>query len=226
MRIEIIGGGVLKKVEAYKLIKSMIISDQLHAESPIDIRQLSTALEMSRTPIHKAFGQLEQEGYIKIVPQVGVYVHRPTWKEIKDRLLLCVAIDVFLAEQAAQNITELQLAELLTILEVMDQINLTPEQVEEKNKQFHSIVVRASNNTYAQKINKSNWDFLNYVNNSLDFFDDISRQESQAEHRMIYYAIASRDVHLTGKLVKHHLMRIVHKISEHYNGTEAKMMVR
>lgn len=216
----------MKKLEAYKLIKNMIISGQLQADSPIDIQQLSSVLAMSRTPIHKALGQLEQEGYIKIIPQVGVYIYRPTWKEIKDRLLLCVSIDVFLAEQAAQNITELQLAELLTLLGDMDQADLTPEQVDEKNKQFHSTIVRASNNTYAQKVNKTNWDFLNYVNSLLDFFDDSSRQESQVEHRMIYYAIASRNAQLTGKLVKHHLMRVVHKTLEHYKGVEEKMMLR
>ena len=61
---------------------------------------------ISRTPIHKALSKLEQEGFIKIIPQVGVFVKRPDRHGVIERLLVCANLDALMTRTAAYNLTE------------------------------------------------------------------------------------------------------------------------
>lgn len=206
----------MKEEQAYKHIKNMIVQGKFTMLEAISINQLAEQMNMSRTPVHKALAQLEREGYITITPQVGVFVRRPEPKEIHERLQLCVAIDVFLAEQAARSINELQLEELKEVLEKMEAPDLEAEKYEVLNVKFHTIICKAANNDFAFRTNKINWDYLNYVNVSEELFQGVNLEQSQAEHRMIYYALKDRDTKLTELLVKKHLMRVAQFIIEKY----------
>ena len=61
---------------------------------------------MSRTPVHKALVKLEQEGFLTIIPQVGVFVKSPDHEEVLERLLVCANLDALMTEQAAFNLNE------------------------------------------------------------------------------------------------------------------------
>ncbi|WKA53168.1 GntR family transcriptional regulator [Planococcus shixiaomingii] len=211
----------MKEEQAYKHIKNLIIQGKFTMKEAISINQLADQMDMSRTPVHRALAQLEREGYITITPQVGVFVRRPEHKEILERLQLCVAIDVFLAEQAARSITEFQLEELRGVLEKMENPELAAHLYEELNVKFHTIICRAANNDFAFRANKINWDYLNYVNISDELFKGGNREQSQAEHRMIYYALKDRDSKLTELLMKKHLMRVAQFIIEKYERINA-----
>ncbi|MDN7247066.1 GntR family transcriptional regulator [Planococcus sp. 1R117A] len=206
----------MKEEQAYKNIKNMIVQGRFTMQESISINELAAQMNMSRTPVHKALAQLEREGYITITPQVGVFVRRPDQKEIFDRLQLCVAIDVFLAEQAARSVSEFQLEELKEVLERMENPSLAADKYEALNVQFHTVICKAANNDFAFRSNKINWDYLNYVNISEELFQGGNREQSQAEHRMIYYALKDRDTKLTELLVRKHLMRVAQFITEKY----------
>ena len=206
----------MKEEQAYKQIKGMIIEREFSVNEAISINKLAEQLSMSRTPIQRALSQLEREGYITIMPQVGVFVRRPDPKEVEDRLLLCVQIDVFLAEQAANHINGLMLEELKILLDRMEENHLSAQEYEKLNVEFHTIICRAANNDYAFKTNKINWDYLNYVNVSEELFKGENREQSQAEHRMIYYALRDRDAKLAELVMKKHLSRIAQFIIGKY----------
>lgn len=211
----------MKEEQAYKTIKNMIVQGKFSMQESISINGLAEEMNMSRTPVHKALAQLEREGYITITPQVGVFVRRPEPKEIQDRLQLCVAIDVFLAEQASRSITELQLEELKKVLEAMEFPGVAADDYEALNVQFHTIICKAANNDFAFRTNKINWDYLNYVNISDELFQGGNREQSQAEHRMIYYALKDRDTKLTELLMRKHLLRVAQFITEKYKHVNA-----
>lgn len=206
----------MKEEQAYKQIKKMILDGKFSIKEAISINRLAEQMTMSRTPIHRALSRLEREGYITITPQVGVFVRRPDAREVHERLLLCVNIDVFLAEQAARSINELQLAELKKLLEEMEQPSIEPSDYDTLNKDFHTKICRAANNSYAFQTNKINWDYLNYVNATDTLFQGANREQSQAEHRMIYYALRDGDSKLTELLMKKHLMRVAQFIIGKY----------
>ena len=90
----------MKREKAYRYIKGLIIEGKWDVEMAINVNEIADELKMSRTPIHKALTQLEQEGFLTIIPQVGVFVKRPEHTEIFERLLVCANLDALLTEQA------------------------------------------------------------------------------------------------------------------------------
>ena len=206
----------MKREKAYKYIKKLIVEGRFSEKQAIDIHSLARELEMSRTPIHKALSQLEQEGYLTITPQVGVFVKRPNHKDVHERLLVCAALEILMAEQAALNRNEKQLMNLLQIVEKMDEHNLLAAEYEDLNIEFHTQIYKASGLDYAFSLNKVNWDYLNYVRMSDDIFVGKSRQQSQIEHWMIYYALRDQDIILARDVMQKHLHRVIRVVSERY----------
>jgi len=206
----------LKREKAYKYIKKLIVEGRFSEKQAIDIHLLAKELEMSRTPIHKAITQLEQEGYLTVTPQVGVFVKRPNHQAVYDRLLVCATLDILMTGQAAVNMNDTQMKNLLKTVKNMDSDKLTASEYEELNMWFHTQIYIASGIEYAFSLNKVNWDYLNYVRMSDDIFLGKSRQQSQIEHWMIYYALKDRDVLLARSVMEKHLFRIVNSVNEKY----------
>ena len=196
----------MKKTQAFNIIKQMIIENRFTEKQMLDINQLANELNMSRTPIQKALTQLEQEGYVTITPQVGVFIKAPSLRELHERLSLSVSIDVYMAEYAAHFINQQQLNELKIILDNMENATSNLE-YEKLDHAFHMTIYQSSKNEYAYKLNKSNWDYLNYVQFTHDIFKDHSREQSQLEHRLIFQALQESDAFLVRELMERHLRK-------------------
>src|SRR3954470_1804132 len=96
----------MKKEKAYAYIKRLILDGKWDLKEPINVNEITEHLKMSRTPIHKALSQLEQEGFLTIIPQVGVFVRKPKKSEVMERILVCSNLDTLLTEQAVPKISE------------------------------------------------------------------------------------------------------------------------
>ncbi len=60
------------KEQAYRTLRDMIASHRFSSGKWINLEQLSKELGVSRTPIHQAMKQLEQEGLVTHVPNQGI----------------------------------------------------------------------------------------------------------------------------------------------------------
>ena len=60
------------KEQAYRSLRDMIASHRFSSGKWINLEQLSKELGVSRTPIHQAMKQLEQEGLVTHVPNQGI----------------------------------------------------------------------------------------------------------------------------------------------------------
>jgi len=196
----------VKKTQAFKIIKQMIIENRFTERQMIDINLLANELNMSRTPIQKALTQLEQEGYVTITPQVGVFIKIPSLRELHERLSLSVSIDVYMAEYATNSINQKQLNELSIILDNMAKVTSNLE-YEKLDHAFHTTIYQSANLEYAFKLNKSNWDYLNYVQFTHNIFKDQSREQSLLEHRLIFQALQESDAFLVRELMERHLRK-------------------
>ena len=96
----------MKIDKAYRYIKRLIIEGIWEPETSINVNEITEKLNMSRTPVHKALSKLEQEGFLTIIPQVGVFVKRPDPEEVLERLLVCANLDALMTEQAALYLNE------------------------------------------------------------------------------------------------------------------------
>jgi DNA-binding GntR family transcriptional regulator len=85
---------------AYIKIKEMIFQQKLTPGQKLVYKDLTGALNISRTPIIIALSRLEQEGYVKSESYRGYYVKPLDLKEIWDNFGIREALEVYSVEQA------------------------------------------------------------------------------------------------------------------------------
>ena len=70
------------KAKAYDTIKKRLITCEYPPDTLLNEVQLSNSLGISRTPFREAVIQLEQEGFLRIMPKKGIYVTAITANDI------------------------------------------------------------------------------------------------------------------------------------------------
>lgn len=206
----------MKIDQAYRYIKRQIIDGIWIPDTAINVNEVSEHLNMSRTPIHKALTKLAEEGFLSIIPQVGVFVKRPEMEEVMERLLVCANLDALMTEHAIKNLTDDELSQMYSILTKMDNLEISEEEYSLLNIEFHRIIYQAAKLPYTFTLANQLWDYLNYVGNPSMLFSSERRKQSQAEHWMIYFSLKERDAKLAKKLMEKHLTRIAESVSEKY----------
>jgi DNA-binding GntR family transcriptional regulator len=206
----------MKIDKAYRYIKRQIIEGIWEPETAINVNDITEALNMSRTPVHKALSKLEQEGFLSIIPHVGVFVKRPDPSEVLERLLVCANLDALMTEQAALNLTEDDFCLLEETLIKMDQLELSADEYASLNIEFHRTIYQASKLTYTFNLAKQLWDYLNFVGNPEELFTDERRKQSQIEHWIIFYSLQEKDSKMAKRLMEKHMRRVAKLVGEKY----------
>jgi DNA-binding GntR family transcriptional regulator len=85
---------------AYIKIKEMIFQQKLTPGQKLVYKDLTSTLNISRTPIIIALSRLEQEGYVKSESYRGYYVKPLDLKEIWENFGIREALEVYSVEQA------------------------------------------------------------------------------------------------------------------------------
>ncbi|MFJ5713219.1 GntR family transcriptional regulator [Neobacillus sp. NPDC093127] len=215
----------MKIDKAYRYIKRQIIEGNWEPEATINVNELSEILNISRTPIHKALSKLEQEGFLTIIPQVGVYVKRPDPNEVIERLLVCANLDALMTEQAALHLTDEDFHYMEATLKKMDNPKLSVDDYSSLNIDFHRTIYRASKLTYTFNLANQLWDYLNFVGNPDDIFTVERRKQSQTEHWVIYYSLKEKDSKMAKRLMEKHMRRVSQLVGEKYQNIEIKQRV-
>ncbi|SDY02352.1 GntR family transcriptional regulator [Paenibacillus sp. CF384] len=117
--------------EAYHIIYEQIIGGALAKGAVTSEVQLSRQLDMSRTPVRAALQQLENEGFLRIIPKHGVLVLDSSAQRVGDLLELLTALllyavtSVRLRDEAALGDLSRQLVhELESLLAASDELSL------------------------------------------------------------------------------------------------------
>lgn len=206
----------MKINQAYRYIKRQIFEGVWEPETAINVNELSATLNISRTPIHKALSKLEQEGFITIIPQVGVYVKKPDPEEIIQRLLVCANLDSLMTEYSVYNLKEVEFAAMEKILKEMDRLDTSNDEYARLNIEFHKTIYEASKLQHTLTLTKQLWDYLNYVGNPDNLFSSKRRKRSQTEHWMIYYHLKEKDGKAAKELMERHMRRVAETVNEQY----------
>jgi len=215
----------MKIDKAYRYIKRLIIEGVWEPETAINVSEITEKLNMSRTPVHKALSKLEQEGFLSIIPQVGVFVKRPDPEEVLERLLVCANLDALMTEQAALYLNEEEFAFLEETLIKMDDIGLSADEYSSLNIDFHRTIYEASKLVYTFNLAKTLWDYLNFVGNPDELFTDERRKQSQTEHWIIYYYLREKDSKMAKRLMEKHMRRVAKLVGEKYQNIDLNQRV-
>ncbi|WP_339742851.1 GntR family transcriptional regulator [uncultured Rubinisphaera sp.] len=91
---------------AYDHLKSKLISGELAPGSRILYGPVGKELGISATPVREAIGMLVNEGFVDLVPQLGAVVRKIEREELIELYEMREALEPYVAEKAAERMSE------------------------------------------------------------------------------------------------------------------------
>lgn len=173
-------------------LRHLIFTGEIAPGERINEAALALRMGTSRGPIREAIRILTGLGIVTAVVNKGVFVRKISVREMLDIYELRALVFGFAAQRAAENITDAERAEFERLLAQMDQAADSDDGARyyDLNLEFHALILRLSGNARAQQA------YFDYVN-ELHLFRRRyfnapgNMRKSNAEHRLIYDAIAS-----------------------------------
>ena len=167
---------------------------------------LADTLGVSRTPIREAIRQLEQEGFVVMVPRRGTYVADISLKDIAQVFEIRGALEELAAGLAAERITTEELECLERILvEINGYIERGElDRIVAADVRFHDVLYQASRN---QRL----VDILHNLREQMLRFRSISMHypgrltATWEEHRQMVENIAAHNSSMARKVAKRHM---------------------
>ena len=202
------------KLDAYKPLREVVSSTLRQAikdgllkpgDRLMEI-QLADELGVSRTPIREAIRQLEQEGFVVMVPRRGTYVADISLKDIAQVFEIRSALEELSAGLAAERITPDELESLERILvEINEFIDKGEfDKIVDADIRFHDILYHASRNTRLV-------DILHNLREQMLRFRSVSMHypgrlaATWEEHRQMVENIANHNSAMARKVAKKHM---------------------
>lgn len=191
---------------AYGKIKEWLLSGEARPQEVFSAYKISEALNLSRTPVTVALKQLEQEGFIEIIPQVGCMIRNPDLSEVRENFLIRAVLEGLAAEMAAQRCTEADKRKLKKIY--ADSIIAAEKndiiEYAKCNRLFHLEITGLSGMERLSSLIKQFWDNISYQAASVGFL--LERHDiSIKQHEKILNAIEKQNGALARTLMEAHL---------------------
>ncbi len=136
---------------AYRLIESMIVTNELAPGSKISEISLSKKLGIGRTPIREALKRLSFEGAIKIVSRSGAFVSDIDLLEQLAMIEVRKGIENVLAGRAARFAGEKERNRFLELARWFDNVAESADghAFVDADREFNALVVATARNKYA-----------------------------------------------------------------------------
>lgn len=200
------------KETAYEHVKQLIVSGSLAYDTVYSERKISTEIGVSRTPFHSALQQLEQEGYIDILPSRGFALHRMSEQDVIETFEVRSAIEFFciytLAEEYKKQTPE-SIAAIKTLQELLKaqaDIFHTTRSIDDfvvYDFEFHSQIVSFNgNHTFDAVFRSHTYKIKNLACRSLAH--EGRMENTLKEHQSIIDAVIGGDLnHLCAITMRH-----------------------
>ncbi|MFC4712876.1 GntR family transcriptional regulator [Planococcus dechangensis] len=181
--------------QAYEYIRDQILSGELERGTKLVEERLAEEMGISRTPVRDSIRKLEQEGLIK-----DKRVVNPSDSDLRDVFQVRMLLEGFAVRHCATYITEEALAKLKQCVEIGR--TGTIDEVMAANKEFHEIIIGATNNPVMIDIFDRMQSIIYLFRKTVVYH---KRPLLIEEHHEIYEAIAQHDADKAERLMKAHL---------------------
>lgn len=206
-----------KAKSIYDDLKHKILSGELKADTRLVIHQLAVSYDSSDIPVREALKELAAEDLIEMSPHKGSRVKKLSVKEMQDMLDIRQNLEPLAAQLAAENATP----ELVNALEEI--FHKTEKVAAEKNyadysnlnREFHQLIVEASNNTYLKRILSELLSNERRTKTIFDLFPEVV-DVSLKEHRQMIDLIKEKKGKEIAALMLEHKARSYAKLQNYF----------
>ena len=196
--------------KAYDALKGAIASMNIYqdgAEQRLDERQLSEALDVSRTPIREALVRLEQEGLVRNVPRKGAFVVRKSKRQVVEMIVVWAALESMAARLVTENATDAEIANLRQMFATFEnnQVEAKIDEYSETNIRFHQALLKMSGSDLIAQLTESLFIHMGAIR-MRTIAEDNRASRSIIDHMNIIEALEARDTELAERLARQHTL--------------------
>jgi phosphonate utilization transcriptional regulator len=186
-------------------IEQMILRGELGVGQRVNESDLATRFGTSRGPVREALRALEECGLVRSEKNRGVFVREISIAEADEIYDVREALDELIGRRLAQQVTAQQLAALKSLLAEMDAATGADDvkRYHALNLEFHDALVEfVGNARLAETYRRLTKELLLFRLRGLQ--DGGGFAVSNAEHKAVVKAIASRDPERAGRVLREH----------------------
>ena len=203
----------LKTEDVYEILKRRIIELDYEPGQVLNEVDVAEEFDLSRTPIRKAFHQLNNDNLLNIIPRFGAQVAPIDFMYMKSVFEVTRVLDPFAARLAVDRITDEQIKELDAIMERLKTYNIDEDYQKAiiDDQRFHDIIFESSGNPCLQEtlLNLHNhterlWHYSKRYFDTMDLFVDSLGK--------IVDAIKAKDGNKAEEYAREHIDAFVDKI--------------
>lgn len=204
--------------KVYRIIKRDIIKGKLVFHTRLFEEKIAEQMNISRTPVREALRLLSAEGFVKLIPNIGIVVNQVYPQDLLDVLNIRIQLETYAIKLAAQKINEKDIKNLKKIIKQME------ESVDSKNAlaysnlnfKYHKNIINISENKKLIEICD------NLHQQSEHWIKALGIQErlkcSLREHIEIYSSLNEKDINRAKKAMHFHLSNLIENVFK--NGFE------
>lgn len=203
--------------QVYVRLQEMILKGELQLGEQLDERTLATTLQVSRTPVREAIGQLVREGIVEYRPYRGQSVRTFTVRQINDLFLVRSALEALAVRVAMTKMSQEVDLQLRAILDRMQEA-LNREDIEaygEADREFHATIINLTGN-------ESLIGALDRLGFQIQMIRTIANRDpdvverTHRERPQILAALEARDADLAAKLMEEHIDGVRQAVVAHF----------
>lgn len=178
----------------YNYVKEQIMSRSIFPGNRIVEDDLAKDFGVSRAAVRHVMTQLENDGFVEIVPNKGAMVSKPNGEEILSVYHARLHLELGACALAVQNITEESILRMEEnyVAQVKLKEAFSIAEYAELNRAFHWEIIQASNNGFYQKYLNEIYNVLQLFMIFYDYAMDNSR--SLQTHRLLLDALKERNL--------------------------------
>ena len=198
----------LKEIISRELRKQIVFGSLMPKEHLREIK-LAEHFGCTRGPVREALNQLEQQGFVTLVPNQGATVKEPSAREVEDFYNLLGILEGRAVQWATPYLTETDIAHLKKINQKLKAVLDTPETATEEwiplNIEFHRLFREKCGNEKMQWIAeeiRTRITRYRYISLMVTVFSDYA-----ADHDEIIRQISRKDGQKAGKAMEDHIQR-------------------
>jgi len=193
---------------AIDFIRTNIVEDRIKPNEKISMRQISSDLNISTTPIREAVRKLESEGLIILIPRIGFKVKQYNREKIEEIYTVRKILELYAIKLACKKITKKEIIKIKNInnklSEILSEDKKNILEVKKLNEAFHFTIYQASKNHTICEIIQNLWYRISGL-----FFQIFANPEQGKttfkEHQDIIQALEEKNIEKAVQLLDKHL---------------------
>ena len=130
---------------AFQAIKKAIMRNEFSSGNIYSEQAVAKEMGMSKTPVHQALLELENKGFVTILPRKGFRVNTLSAKNIRDMFELRRALERSVVLKITSRLTADNILELDGIVQEIER-NRDPIDFQKYDRAFHRYLASLSNN--------------------------------------------------------------------------------